>query len=263
MSPTTAGLSAILAAPGGPQQTLVDDSNVVALLKAVVHVIEDQERALAAQAGELASCRRLLDVGSRLAVHFSSGTSPDAPALRARSAFGAEHAARLETEIDAVLKTLPDLTAFVLPYGDAATVALHVARTTCRRAERTVVAFLGSAPADPMDKAVLRYLNRLSDYLYVCARAACVRAGLPEMYYSAPDDAPDVRKVASTSASRRVGGRRWPLVAAVAAVLAAAAGWGLGPEAAVGLWRGLGGGAAPSMANSMATKPKKGRRAKR
>jgi len=59
--PTTAGLSAILAAPGGPQQTLVDDSNVVALLKAVVHVIEDQERALAAQAGELASCRRRLD----------------------------------------------------------------------------------------------------------------------------------------------------------------------------------------------------------
>jgi cob(I)alamin adenosyltransferase len=87
-------------------------------------------------------------------------------------------AGALEGAMDAWDAELPPLTAFVLPGGTPVAAALHVARATCRRAERRVVALTHHAAVDP---AVLVYLNRLSDFLFVAARLACARAGTPEV----------------------------------------------------------------------------------
>jgi cob(I)alamin adenosyltransferase len=82
---------------------------------------------------------------------------------------------RLEGWIDALEAELPPLRRFILAGGSPAGAALHVARTVCRRAERAVVA-LGTDASD-----VIVYLNRLSDLLFVMARAANRRAGAVEM----------------------------------------------------------------------------------
>ncbi len=78
---------------------------------------------------------------------------------------------RLEREIDRLNEALAPLTSFVLPAGTAAASHLHVARTVCRRAERVAVA-LSDAPGEAVSGAAVRYLNRLSDLLFVAARAA-------------------------------------------------------------------------------------------
>ena len=79
---------------------------------------------------------------------------------------------RLERAIDGLNAHLPPLTSFVLPGGSAGSAALHLARAITRRAERSAVAM--GAAANP---EALRYLNRLSDYLFVAARAANGAAG--------------------------------------------------------------------------------------
>jgi cob(I)alamin adenosyltransferase len=84
--------------------------------------------------------------------------------------------ARLEGWIDHLELGLPALRHFILSGGSPAGAALHLARTVCRRAERAVLA-LGSEATEPV---VLVYLNRLSDLLFVMARAANHRAGIPE-----------------------------------------------------------------------------------
>jgi cob(I)alamin adenosyltransferase len=84
--------------------------------------------------------------------------------------------AALERSIDELEAGLPPLRKFILPGGSAAGAHLHVARTVCRRAERRVVA-LGAEAVEPI---VVIYLNRLSDLLFVMARAVNHRAGVPE-----------------------------------------------------------------------------------
>jgi cob(I)alamin adenosyltransferase len=81
--------------------------------------------------------------------------------------------ARLERAMDAWDQELPKLTRFVLPGGTLAAAALHVARTVCRRAERRAVLLAQEAELEP---ALLAYLNRLSDFLFVAARLANRRA---------------------------------------------------------------------------------------
>jgi cob(I)alamin adenosyltransferase len=81
--------------------------------------------------------------------------------------------ARLERAIDAWEAELPRLTHFVLPGGTRSAAALHVARTVCRRAERRAVLLASELAVEP---AVLAYLNRLSDLLFVAARLANFRA---------------------------------------------------------------------------------------
>jgi len=78
---------------------------------------------------------------------------------------------RLEQEIDLLNGELSPLTSFVLPGGSPAAAALHLGRTICRRAERLCVS-LASAPDEPVSPAALKYLNRLSDLLFVAARWA-------------------------------------------------------------------------------------------
>ena len=75
---------------------------------------------------------------------------------------------RLEREIDAMNEELEPLRSFILPGGTPAAAFLHLARTVTRRAERLVVALIELEPVNP---AALRYLNRLSDHLFVLARA--------------------------------------------------------------------------------------------
>ncbi|HEX8569567.1 MAG TPA: cob(I)yrinic acid a,c-diamide adenosyltransferase [Caulobacteraceae bacterium] len=78
---------------------------------------------------------------------------------------------RLEREIDGMNADLAPLSSFVLPGGSAAAAALHLARTVSRRAERTAVA-LSRSSEESVNPAAIRYLNRLSDLLFVAARRA-------------------------------------------------------------------------------------------
>jgi len=73
----------------------------------------------------------------------------------------------LETAIDTMEKSLPALTNFVLPGGDATASKIHIARCVCRRAERVSVALIQE---EELDESIIKYLNRLSDYLFVLAR---------------------------------------------------------------------------------------------
>ena len=74
----------------------------------------------------------------------------------------------LEKAIDSLNENLAPLTSFILPGGSEAAARVHLARATVRRAERSAVALAGAEPVNP---AALTYLNRLSDYLFVLARA--------------------------------------------------------------------------------------------
>jgi cob(I)alamin adenosyltransferase len=88
--------------------------------------------------------------------------------------------AELERAIDDGESELEPLTAFILPGGTPKSAALHVARTVCRRAERKVIALGDDVDVPPV---VIRYLNRLSDLLFVLARVANRRAGAPEVIW--------------------------------------------------------------------------------
>ena len=84
---------------------------------------------------------------------------------------------QLERWIDGHNVKLQPLTSFILPGGSPAGALLHLARTVCRRAERRLVSLAGQEEVEPL---VLAYLNRLSDLLFVLARDANRKAGVPE-----------------------------------------------------------------------------------
>ena len=115
---------------------------------------------------------------------FDLGGGLATPRARERAAaglaaprIGADAIGRLEGWIDALEEELEPLTQFVLPGGAPAAAALHLARTICRRAERRAVTL---AEAEEIPDEALRYLNRLSDFLFVAARAVNRRAGVEE-----------------------------------------------------------------------------------
>jgi cob(I)alamin adenosyltransferase len=97
-----------------------------------------------------------------------------------KAAVTAGDIARLEEWIDRLDATLPPLRRFVLAGGSTAGATLHVARTVCRRAERGIVA-LAAHGGVSLEPEVLTYVNRLSDFLFVAARAANHRAGSAEL----------------------------------------------------------------------------------
>lgn len=85
--------------------------------------------------------------------------------------------ALLEEEIDAMTGQLPELRHFILPGGSTTVSYCHIARCVCRRAERSVVEL---AQDGSVDEGIIIYLNRLSDYLFVLARALCLHNKIPE-----------------------------------------------------------------------------------
>jgi cob(I)alamin adenosyltransferase len=97
---------------------------------------------------------------------------------------------QLESEIDEMNDGLPALRSFVLPGGTELNAQLHVCRTVCRRAERLLVAL---ARDEQVPEAAIRYLNRLSDALFVWSRWANVQASLPEVLWQ-PNAAASGRK---------------------------------------------------------------------
>ena len=92
-----------------------------------------------------------------------------------KAVIGDDQVVRLEQLIDRLEEQLPPLRRFILAGGTSAGAALHVARTVCRRAERRMV---GLHP--PIDPVLVRYVNRLSDVLFVLARVVNYRGGIPE-----------------------------------------------------------------------------------
>ena len=118
----------------------------------------------------------LLDVGADLSV--PSAPDPDQAGddatgtARARLRVDAEYTRWLEGACDEVNATLEPLHSFVIPGGTPAAAHLHVCRTVCRRAERRTIAV-----GEEVNSEVVRYLNRLSDLLFILARAANAPAG--------------------------------------------------------------------------------------
>lgn len=86
----------------------------------------------------------------------------------------------LEVEMDTMNDSLPELTHFILPGGNDAVSYCHIARTVCRRAERRCTQLNESEPIDPI---VIKYLNRLSDYLFVLARKLSNDMGAEEIQW--------------------------------------------------------------------------------
>jgi cob(I)alamin adenosyltransferase len=111
----------------------------------------------------------LFDVGADLSVPYGVGGG------RLRVTDG--RIAELERDCDRFNAELPELKSFVLPGGSEAAARLHVARTVCRRAEREALASSHEVEINPL---VLIYLNRLSDLLFILARAANVADGRDE-----------------------------------------------------------------------------------
>ena len=108
----------------------------------------------------------LFDLGADLC---TPDRENDAAAPHPRLRVVASQVTRLETEIDAMNAGLKPLRSFVLPGGSALAAHLHLCRTVCRRAERLVVEL---ATLEAVNAEAVRYLNRLSDWLFVASRLA-------------------------------------------------------------------------------------------
>ncbi len=114
----------------------------------------------------------LFDLGADLCVPMTAEGS--------RLRIAVQRVTALEQWCDEVNNTLASLDSFVLPGGTAAAAHLHVARTVCRRAERTVV-MLGDH--EPIGEHVIAYLNRLSDLFFILARGANHAVGCPDVLW--------------------------------------------------------------------------------
>jgi cob(I)alamin adenosyltransferase len=139
----------------------VDELNAAVGL-AVLHTSEDDW--LHAALGRIQN--ELFDLGADLATP-DRGEPLGYEPLRVT----ADQVARLEREMDAMNETIAPLNSFVLPGGSPAAAALHLARTICRRAERSAVT-LARTPGEVVSPEAVRYLNRLSDHLFVASRRA-------------------------------------------------------------------------------------------
>ncbi len=119
----------------------------------------------------------LFSLGAELA-------TPDAERHDLR-VIGSHHIGRLEQWIDQYESTLPPLKQFILPAGTSAATTMHLARSVCRRAERRVVT-LAVVSRDSLAEALVIYLNRLSDLLFVLSRAVNATAGVGDVGWSKP-----------------------------------------------------------------------------
>lgn len=124
----------------------------------------------------------LFNLGSELATP-ARHHKPETPLA------GAAHVSALERAIDETEDQLEPLHAFILPGGSLAGAQLHLARTVCRRAERLLIALREQEPEIPAE--TVSFLNRLSDALFVWARAVNRRAGVAETQWNAASQPPE------------------------------------------------------------------------
>jgi cob(I)alamin adenosyltransferase len=110
----------------------------------------------------------LFDLGADLATPLGAFDTPDFAPTEMVLRIVAAQTAWLEAAIDRHNAALPPLTSFILPGGSEAAARVHLARAIARRAERAVTAL---ASVEPVNPAAVVYVNRLSDYLFVLARA--------------------------------------------------------------------------------------------
>jgi cob(I)alamin adenosyltransferase len=117
----------------------------------------------------------LFHLGSDLCILEEDKAKTPVPRIEER------HVVALETLMDRLSEQLPPLENFILPGGTAGSAHLHVARTVCRRAERLVVAL---SRTEAVGAWTVRYLNRLSDALFVMARHENNRRGAPDVLWN-------------------------------------------------------------------------------
>ena len=122
---------------------------------------------------------RLIDLGSHVATPSSSEKRGTDQKVQ-HTLFDNENIQNLEKWIDEMDEHLPALTNFILPSGGLAASQLHVARTVCRRTERTLVPLYQN---DQISGDAYKYVNRLSDYLFQLARFCAHTEGKPEVIY--------------------------------------------------------------------------------
>ena len=127
----------------------------------------------AAHATLTSAMNRLFDIGSALATEAESSWQPQP--------FPDEATKELEDAIDLLEEELPRHNKFVLPGGHADSARANIARTVARRAERRIITL---ASAVDVDAEIVKYVNRLSDYLFVFSRAINHATGTPERFWN-------------------------------------------------------------------------------
>lgn len=115
----------------------------------------------------------LFNVGTYLATPVSGGERPEVPGI-------IDETNKIEGWIDTLDEQTPKIRSFILPGGSEESSRCHVARTVCRRAERKAIALARQSYVDP---ALLGYLNRLSDYLFIAARYLNFIRGIDEIVW--------------------------------------------------------------------------------
>jgi cob(I)alamin adenosyltransferase len=141
----------------GLVRTALEDSPAAAELLPAIHDIQNQ----------------LFNLGARLA-------TPDPQRRAAMPAVEERHVKALEELMDTLNQDLPELESFVLPGGGWGSAYFHLARTVCRRAERLVVRLAEHEDVDAVEAMDIKYLNRLSDALFVAGRHAAHKENRPE-----------------------------------------------------------------------------------
>jgi cob(I)alamin adenosyltransferase len=114
---------------------------------------------------------KLFNIGSRLA------SDEKGNAFTEKLSITENHISFLEKAIDKMEEDLPELTHFILPGGDMAAAQCHVARTVCRRAERRILEF---SELEKVQPEIIKYINRLSDFMFVLARKMAASRGIEE-----------------------------------------------------------------------------------
>jgi len=117
---------------------------------------------------------KLFNIGSRLASDEKGDEFTKALAIQEKDI------QLLEEAIDKMTQELPELTHFILPGGNTLVAQCHVARTVCRRAERRIVEF---SENEKVENELVKYVNRLSDFLFVLARFTGFRKGVDETHW--------------------------------------------------------------------------------
>ena len=113
----------------------------------------------------------LFEVGAYLATPVVKGSTPKLSGIDV-------HTEKLEGWIDALDEQTPKMNSFILPGGSELSSRAHVARTVCRRAERRIISL---AAVEYVDPALIAYINRLSDYLFIAARYANFLLGIADI----------------------------------------------------------------------------------